>query len=43
VATFSILGMINWLYHWYRPSKGLSLEKVAEELIEIIFRGLLGE
>jgi len=43
VATFSILGMINWLYHWYRPDKGLSLEKVAEELIEIIFRGLQEE
>jgi len=43
VATFSILGMINWLYHWYRADKGLSLEKVAEELIEIIFRGLQEE
>jgi TetR/AcrR family transcriptional regulator, cholesterol catabolism regulator len=40
VATFSIFGMINWLYHWYRPDKGLSLEKIAEELLEIIFRGL---
>ena len=40
VATFGILGMINWPYHWYRPGKGLSLEKVAEELIEIMFRGL---
>ena len=41
VAAFSILGMINWLYHWYRSDKGLSLEKVAEQLIEILFRGLL--
>jgi AcrR family transcriptional regulator len=43
VAAFSILGMINWLYHWYRPDKGLSLEKIAEQLIEILFRGLLEE
>jgi AcrR family transcriptional regulator len=43
VATFSILGMINWLYHWYRPDKGLSLEALAEELINILFRGLLNE
>lgn len=43
VATFSILGMINWLYHWYRPDKGLSLEAVAEQLINILFRGLLNE
>jgi AcrR family transcriptional regulator len=43
VATFSILGMINWLYHWYRPDKGLSLEALAEQLINILFRGLLSE
>lgn len=43
VATFGILGMINWLYHWYRPEKGLSLEALAEQLINILFRGLLSE
>jgi AcrR family transcriptional regulator len=43
VATFGILGMINWLYHWYRPDKVLSLEKIATELIEIIFSGLQEE
>ena len=43
VATFAILGMINWLYHWYRPDKDLSLEALAEQLIDILFRGLLSE
>jgi AcrR family transcriptional regulator len=43
VATFGILGMINWLYHWYRQDKGLSLEALAEQLINILFRGLLSE
>jgi AcrR family transcriptional regulator len=43
VATFGILGMINWLYHWYRPDKGLPLEKLAEQIISILFRGLLNE
>lgn len=43
VATFGVLGMINWLYHWYRPDKGLSLEQLAEQLISILFRGLLNE
>jgi AcrR family transcriptional regulator len=43
VATFGILGMINWLYHWYRPDKGLSLEALAEQLINILFSGLLSE
>lgn len=40
-ATFGILGMINWLYHWYRPEKGLSIEQLAEEIINILFSGLL--
>ena len=43
VATFGILGMINWLYHWYRPSKALSLEQLAERMISILFHGLLTE
>jgi AcrR family transcriptional regulator len=43
VATFGILGMINWLYHWYRPQKGLPLEQLAEQIISILFRGLLNE
>jgi AcrR family transcriptional regulator len=43
VATFGILGMINWLYHWYRPEKGLSIEKMAEEIMKTLFLGLLSE
>jgi AcrR family transcriptional regulator len=41
VATFGIIGMINWLYHWYNPDKGLSLEQVADQIINILFGGLL--
>lgn len=43
VATFGILGMINWLYHWYRPERRLSIEHVADEIINILFFGLLRE
>jgi AcrR family transcriptional regulator len=41
VATFGILGQINWLYHWYRPDKPLSFEQVADILIRLLFHGLL--
>jgi AcrR family transcriptional regulator len=41
VATFGILGMINWLYHWYRPEKSLSLEQLAEQIVNNLFYGLL--
>ncbi|MBN2126161.1 MAG: TetR family transcriptional regulator [Deltaproteobacteria bacterium] len=43
VAAFGILGMINWLYHWYRPEKNIAFEQVAEEIVGILFRGLLSE
>ena len=42
-ATFGIFGMINWLYHWYRPNGKLSLEELAEHSINILFYGLLSE
>jgi len=41
VATFGIIGMINWLYHWYHPDKSLSLEQIADQIINILFGGLL--
>lgn len=40
-ATFGILGTINWLYHWYRPEKSLSIEKIADNIIHNLFYGLL--
>jgi AcrR family transcriptional regulator len=42
-ATFSILGMINWLYHWYQPEKGLTLDQLAKEIVNTLFHGLLVE
>ncbi len=41
VATFGILGTINWLYHWYRPEKNLSLQQLAEQIVSNLFFGLL--
>ncbi len=42
-ATFGILGTINWLYHWYRPEKNLSLQQLAEQIVSNLFFGLLIE
>lgn len=42
-ATFGIFGMINWLYHWYKPNKGLSLEELAKHIVNILFYGLLSD
>jgi TetR/AcrR family transcriptional regulator, cholesterol catabolism regulator len=40
-SSFSILGMINWPYHWYKPGGELSLRKIINNVIEIIFYGLI--
>jgi TetR/AcrR family transcriptional regulator, cholesterol catabolism regulator len=41
VATFGILGMINWLYHWYNPDKKMTIERIAEQIIDNLFLGLM--
>lgn len=40
-AAFGIFGMINWLYHWYRPNKKLTIEELAMHIVNILFHGLL--
>ncbi len=40
-ATFSLLGMINWLSRWYRHDGALTEEHVAEEVVNIALHGLL--
>lgn len=39
--TFSLFGVINSLYHWYRPEKPLSIERIAGELADLLLLGLL--
>ena len=42
VATFGILGAMNWVYHWFRDSGHLSIEEITDELIKLLFNGLMG-
>lgn len=42
-AVFGIVGMINWLYHWYRPEKRLTIDEIAEQITGILFYGLLNQ
>jgi AcrR family transcriptional regulator len=42
-TTFAILGMINWIYHWYKPQKELSVTQVSENIVNIIFHGIVAE
>lgn len=40
VAAFSFLGMILWLYKWYRPDGALSDDQLAADMIDLLFTGL---
>ena len=41
VATFSLLGMINWLSRWFRQDGDLTQEQVAEQIATIALHGLM--
>ena len=41
VICFSIFGMINWFYRWFKKSGQLSDERVANQMIEDIFSGII--
>jgi AcrR family transcriptional regulator len=40
-ATFSLLGMVNWLSRWFRQDGDLTQEQVAEQIVKIALNGLL--
>ncbi len=39
LATFSLFGMLNWVYTWYVPVRHLSVERLALELEQIFLNG----
>ena len=41
-AAFALLGMINWIYQWYRPEGSLQEESLAQQYTEIFFQGAFG-
>lgn len=42
LAAFALLGMINWLYQWYRIEGPVAESDLAQVFSEFFFRGLLG-
>jgi len=42
LGAFALLGMINWLYQWYRPEGAIKQHELAQAYAEFFFRGLLG-
>lgn len=42
LAAFALLGMINWLYQWYRADGPIPESQLAGIYSDFFFRGLLG-
>lgn len=43
VATFSLFGMMNWIYNWYNPRKDINVAGLAQNITRIFLSGLLGD
>src|SRR6266498_2652572 len=41
-AAFALLGMINWIYQWYKPEGTLQQEHLVRQYTEIFFAGAFG-
>ncbi len=42
-AAFALLGMINWVYQWYRPGGPLGEEQLIRDYTAIFFDGLTAD
>ena len=43
VASYGLLGMLNWLYKWYDPQGRLSVREVAEQFTALALAGLAAD
>lgn len=41
IANFNIIAAINWSYRWLKTGGGLSIEEIADGLIDIVIGGIL--
>jgi TetR/AcrR family transcriptional regulator, cholesterol catabolism regulator len=40
-AAFALLGMINWIYQWYKPEGNLQIQNLIPQFTDIVFGGML--
>ena len=41
-AAFALLGMINWIYQWYKPEGELQAQNLIPQFTDLIFGGIFG-
>ena len=42
VITFTLLGMCNWIYRWYKPKRSVSPQELSEIISDIFCKGVVG-
>ena len=42
VAAFALLGMVNWIYQWYRPGGRLTDVQLADAMTDLFIKGVIG-
>lgn len=42
VATFSLFGMMNWIYNWYDPRKDVDVAGLSSNITRLFLSGFLG-
>jgi len=40
-AAFALLGMINWIYQWYKPEGNLQADNLVPQFTDLVFGGIL--
>jgi AcrR family transcriptional regulator len=40
-AAFALLGMINWIYQWYKPEGDLQTNTLVPQFTDLVFGGIL--
>jgi hypothetical protein len=43
LATFALLGVLNWMITWYRPNGRMPAEAIADQFADLILEGLVRE
>jgi AcrR family transcriptional regulator len=42
-AAFALLGMINWIYQWYKPEGELQSHNLIPQFTDLVFGGILSQ
>lgn len=43
VATFSLFGMMNWIYSWYDPRRDINVMGLSQNITRLFLSGFLGD